>query len=183
MFKTGTLLLQPDRRFGEMVVCDAATGEQRNMRMEDMRDLVAGIELSESVPSVIREQFDIARNAFVYSWFVYEFTTLAEQQCFAVLEMALRHRLDPGAPADTTRSPGLRRLIDSAVERGYLRREDFLVPPVGGSEQLCLLDFVAVSRNHVMHGNIQLLPQGVPDTMRLCARIINDLFAAVAAKS
>jgi hypothetical protein len=97
--------------------------------------------------------------------------------------MALRHRLDPGAPANTTRSPGLRRLIDSAVERGRLRRGDFLAARGGAGAPLCLLDSIAVSRNHVMHGNIQLLPQGVSDTMRLCARIMNDLFAAEAAKS
>jgi hypothetical protein len=66
--------------------------------------------------------------------------------------MALRHRLDRGAPANITRSPGLRRLIDSAVERGWLTRVDFLVPSPGGSEPLCLLDFIAVSRNHIMHG-------------------------------
>jgi hypothetical protein len=57
------------------------------------------------------------------------------------------------------------------------------VSSVGTAEPLCLLDSIAVSRNHVMHGNIQLLPQGVSDTMRLCARIMNDLFAAEAAKS
>jgi hypothetical protein len=182
MLKRSDALLEADPRFGDFAYQDGATGALRPMRIEDMRDLVAGIELSESVPPVIREQFDIARNAFVYSWFVYEFATLAEQQCFTVLEMALRHRLDPAGPANTTRSPGLRRLIDSAVEGGWLRREDFLVPPAGGSDPLCLLDFIAVSRNHIMHGNIQLLPQGVPDTMRLCVRIMDDLFQTEGAK-
>jgi hypothetical protein len=177
MLKPSGALLKADPRFGDFAYRDGATGASRPMRIDDLRDIVVEIELSESVPAVIREQFDIARNAFVYSWFVYEFANLAERQCFAVLEMALRHRLDPGAPANTTRSPGLRRLIDSAVERGWLRREYFLVPPAGGSEPLCLFDFIAVSRNHITHGNIQLLPQGVPDTMRLCVRIMDDLFS------
>jgi hypothetical protein len=175
MFKASASLFEPDGRFRDMVVHDTATGKQRGMRIDDLRNLVAGIELSERVPPAIRQQFDVARNAFVYSWFVYEFATLAEQQCFATLEMALRHRLDPAAAANTTRSPGLQRLIKSAVENGWLRREDFLLPPAGGSEALCLLDFIAPSRNHVMHGNIQLLPQGTPDMMRLCADVVGPI--------
>ena len=148
------------------------------MCINDLRNMVSKIEVSALIPVAIREQFDIARHAFVYSWFVYEFATLAEQQCYATLEMALRHRLDPNVPANTTRSPGLHKLLKSAVELGWLRREDFLVPPVpGGGESLCLLDFIAPSRNHVMHGNVQLLPQGTPDMMRLCADVMDRLFA------
>ena len=147
------------------------------MCMDDLRNMIAKIELSGRIPAAIREQFDIARNAFVYSWFVYEFATLAEQQCYATLEMALRHRLDPGVPANTTRSPGLHKLLKSAVEQGWLRREDFLAPPVPGvTEPLCLLDFIAHARNHVMHGNIQLMLQGTTDIIRLCADVMDRLF-------
>ncbi len=79
------------------------------MRIDDLRNLVAGIELSARVPATIKEQFDIARNAFVYSWFVYEFATLAEQQCFTTLETALRHRLDTGStPARPPTRPAVR---------------------------------------------------------------------------
>jgi hypothetical protein len=56
--------------------------------------------------------------------------------------------------------------------------EDFLVPSVSGSGgTTCLLDFIPLSRNHLMHGNIQLLPQGTPDIMRLCADVMSRLFA------
>jgi hypothetical protein len=178
MFKPATSLLEPDVRLRDMVVHDANTGEQRAMRIDDMRSMVASIELAQHVPVAIREQFDVARNAFVYLWFVYEFATLAEQQCYAILEMALRHRLDPGASPNTTRSPGLDRLLKTAVTREWLRREDFLVPSVSWSgDTMCLLDFIPLSRNHLMHGNIQLLPQGTPDVMRLCADVMNRLFA------
>lgn len=178
MLKSTNALLEPDPRFRDFVFRDGTMGETRPMGMEALRNMVANIGLSPRIPAAIREQFDIARNAFVYSWFVYEFATLAEQQCYATLEMALRHRLDPGAAANTTRSPGLHKLLKSAVEHGWLRREDFLVPAVpGASEPLCLLDFIAPSRNHVMHGNVQLLPQGTPDMMRLCADVMDKLFA------
>jgi hypothetical protein len=178
MFKPTASLLEPDVRLRDMVVHDANTGEQRAMRIDDLRRMVASIELAQHVPVVIREQFDVPRHAFVYSWFVYEFATLAEQQCYAILEMALRHRLDPGAPPNTTRSPGLDRLLKTAVKREWLRREEFLVPSVSGAGgTTCLLDFIPLSRNHLMHGNIQLLPQGTTDIMRLCADVMNRLFS------
>lgn len=182
MLKPAAALLDPDPRFRDFVYRDGTTGETRPMCMDDLRDMIATIELNPRIPAAIREQFDTARNAFVYAWFVYEFATLAEQQCYASLEMALRHRLDPGAAPNTTRSPGLHKLIKSAVESGWLRREDFLAPPLpGGGEPLCLLDFIAPFRNHVMHGNVQLLPQGTPDMMRLCADVIDRLFASAPA--
>lgn len=184
MLKPADALLEPDPRQRDFIFRDGATGQTRPMRIDDLRGMVAKIELSGLIPAAIREQFDIARNAFVYSWFVYEFATLAEQQCYATLEMALRHRLDPGAPANTTRSPGLHKLLKSAVERGWLRREDFLAPPaLGAGEPLCLLDFIAPSRNHVMHGNVQLLPQGTPDLLRLCTDVMGRLFAGMPAEA
>ena len=182
MLKARDALLEADPRFRDFLFRDGRTGETRPMCMEDLWNMVAQIELSARIPAAIREQFDIGRNAFVYSRFVYEFATLAEQQCYATLEMALRHQLDPGVPANTTRSPGLHKLLKSAVDHGWLRREDFLAPPVpGATEPLCLLDFIAPSRNHVMHGNVQLLPQGAPDIMRLCADVMDRLFADAAA--
>jgi hypothetical protein len=150
------------------------------MCLQDFRDMVAPIALDTSVPFAIREQFDIARNAFVYSWFIYEFATLAEQQCYATLEMALRHRLDPTALPNTSRSPGLAKLLKISTERGWLRREDFLMPAISGvGGEMCSLDLIPVLRNHVMHGNIQLLPQGTPDLLKLCAEVMNRLFGAL----
>jgi hypothetical protein len=161
-----------------MVVHEAETGQRRGMRIDDLWNMAAPMELGEQVPAPIRGQFDIARNAFVYSWFVYEFAALAEQQCFAILEMALRQRLDPAAPANTTRSPGLDSLLKTAVKRGWLRRDDFLMPSIYRSgDAMCSLDLIPMFRNHLMHGNIHLLPQGTPDVMRLCADVMNKLFA------
>ena len=182
MLKPSGALLKSDARFRDFVFHDAETGEVRPVYIEDLRTMVVSIELKPHVPTAIREQFDEARNAFVYSWFVYEFATLAEQQCFAALEMALRHRLDPTAPPNTTRSPGLDKLLKAAVKDGWLNRDEFVVPSISGvGDSMCLLDFIPRSRNHVMHGNIQLLPQGTPDIMQLCADVMNRLFAPVPA--
>lgn len=100
--------------------------------------MVAPIELNAGLSSTIRAQFDIARNAFVYSWFVYEFATLAEQQGYATLEMALRHRLDPAALPNTSRSLGLAKLLKNATKNGWLRREDFMAPCISGSSGTCV---------------------------------------------
>jgi hypothetical protein len=176
MFKPLALLAEPDTRYRDQMVLDAGTGKFRGIGIDDLWNLMAAVELERQVPAAIREQFDLARSAFVYSWFVYEFATLAEQQCFATLEMALRHRLDPPALPNTTRSPGLDKLLKATVKDGWLNRDDFMVP--GG---LCLLDFIPRSRNHVMHGNVQLLPQGTPDILRLCADVINRLYVSARA--
>jgi hypothetical protein len=143
MLKPSNALLESDVRFRDLVFQSAETGGVRPMRVDDLRNMVAATELAQHVPAAIRDQFDVARNAFVYSWFVYEFATLAEQQCFAILEMALRQRLDPVAPPNTTRSPGLNSLLKTAVQRGWLRREDFLVPSVSGSgDSTCLAAYI-----------------------------------------
>lgn len=176
MLKDLTSLLDFDPRHRDQVFIDTVTGEYRPMRLQDMHDMVSPVGLDPEVPGVIREQFDIARNAFVYSWFVYEFATLAEQQCFATLEMALRHRLDPTGLPNTTRSPGLAKLLKTAIKKGWLRQDDFLMPSISGSAEICSLDLIPVMRNHVMHGNVQLLPQGTSDLLRLCADVMNCLF-------
>jgi hypothetical protein len=147
-----------------------------------LHSMVRGIELDDAVPAAIRDQFDTARNVFAYSWFVYEFTMLAEQHCYFVLEMALRQRLDPEAKPNTTKSLGLAKLLKAATERGYLQRKDFDMPSMSGAVgTFCQLDFIPLARNHLAHGNINLLPQYALMQIELTARILNKLFAAVQA--
>lgn len=178
MLKSSNDLLEPDIRFRDFVFHSADTGQIRPLCMDDLRGRVAAIALGPHVPAAIRAQFDTARNAFVYSWFVYELATLAEQQCFATLEMALRQRRHPAAPPNTTRSPGLDNLLKLAVKEGWLRRDDFMAPSISGSGgTTCSLDILPMLRNHLMHGNVHLLPQSTPEIMRLCADIMNRLFA------
>lgn len=162
MLKSAASLLRGDPRTPDMTI-------------EDLYGMVQNIELSAAVPSAIRDQFDIARHAFTYSWFVYEFTMLAERQCYAVLEMALRQQLCPEAQPNATKSPGLGKLIQTAATRGILRREDFAM--TGGGGTICGLDFLRQSRNHLEHGNINLLPQFSLMVLRMCADVINRLFA------
>lgn len=102
MLKARDSLLSADPR-NDAIVCDNVTGERRPMRIEDLHDLVGGLMLNPAVPKDIREHFDTARSAFVYSWFDYSFVTLAEQHAYAVLEMALRDRIRAAGGRGRTR--------------------------------------------------------------------------------
>jgi hypothetical protein len=139
----------------------------------DLHALIAGIEVSASAPAVIRQQFDLARNAFVYSWFVYELATLAEKHAYAVVEMALREKTRLMTGMDTEKR-GLRNLIQEAEKHGWLRRADF-----GESGRpIHPLDAVVRLRNDLAHGSDRLMPTGSRDMIELCAEIINQLFPA-----
>ena len=181
MLKPTEALLECDPRFVGIEGYDPSSGQRRSMRMDDLRILVAHVSLNETVPLDIREQFDIARNAFVYSWFVYEFASLAEKQGFSVLEMALRRRTTPDEASNNTKSPGLARLLKKARQLGWLRAEDFEMPSVTGSERtMSRLDLLLDFRNHAMHGNVHLLPHESPTVLVLCAEVINALFMPTA---
>jgi hypothetical protein len=176
MLKSISSILECDPRFRDLIVVDA--GVTRPMAIADLHAMIEPIQLSDAVPEEIRREFDTARNAFVYSWFVYEFTTLTELAGYTVLELALRRRLDP-APPNTTKSPGLSRLLQQATDKGYLKRSDFEVPsPSGNGGVACQLDFLPLPRNHVAHGNIHLLPQGALESLRLCRDVIDKLYSA-----
>jgi hypothetical protein len=165
MLKTEASLLSADPR-------------SQGMTIDDLHSMVRGLELNDAVPTAIRDQFDTARNVFAYAWFVYEFTMLAEQQCYFVLEMALRQRLDPEAKPNTTKSLGLAKLLKAATERGYLQRKDFDLPSMSGAGGTCCqLDVIPLARNHLAHGNINLLPQYALMQIEVTAKILNKLFA------
>ncbi|WP_455387579.1 hypothetical protein [Petrachloros mirabilis] len=89
--------------------------------------------LSESAPGNVRALFDIARNLYLYAWFVYEFHNVAEQQVFACLEMALRERLKNEMPLPEEywsnkrpdRSPTLKPMLRYVIDKGYIKNEGF----------------------------------------------------------
>lgn len=176
MLKSISSILECDPRFRDLVAVDA--GLACPMAIADLHAMVEPIQLSDAVPEEIRREFDTARNLFVYSWFVYEFATLAELGGYTALELALRRRIDP-APPNTSRSPGLSRLLQAATEKGYLKRNDFEVAsPSGNGEIACQLDFIPMLRNHVAHGNVHLLPQGALESLRLCQNVIEKLYGS-----
>jgi len=124
-----------------------------------------GLELGPAVPAAIRHQFDVARNAFVYSWFEHELVTLAEQHSYGVVENALRDHI-VAAGGDVTKLSGLKVLYEYAY-----------ASPFNPSESISLFEFVRMLRNNLAHGHTHLLPDGSPQMMRLCADILTRLYS------
>lgn len=176
MLKPVDSLLEPDPRYDVMRLYDPTTGDTTPMAIGDMHRLVAPIELGEQVPAEVSQQFDLARVAFVYSWFTYDLATLAEQQGYATLEMALRRRAE--AEAVLPKRPGLAALLKLAAKHGWLRPEEFEMPAPGSPDRLSLLELLPQLRNELAHGSTNLNPYGSLDMLRVCALIINKLFEA-----
>ncbi|UVO30751.1 hypothetical protein [Bradyrhizobium arachidis] len=74
MLKPISSILDADMRFRNL----ADPSGTRSMSVADLHAMIEPIQLSDTVPEETRREFDTARNAFVYAWFVYEFATLAE---------------------------------------------------------------------------------------------------------
>lgn len=82
-----------DARNSCYVVIDRVTGNQRSLILEDHYSQVAQFELHSMVPHKIASQYEIARNIYVYAWYVYEFFNVAEAKVLTVLELALKDRI------------------------------------------------------------------------------------------
>jgi len=162
MFKSVATLADPDPRYRDAVFRDNVTGQVRAATLEDFHGLVAQINLDSAAPDAIREQFDKARNAFVYSWYAYDIATFAEQQAYAVVEMAIREKLQ-GLGRKPPR--GLRRLLKEATGQGWL-----------SDQAVHLIDLLPHMRNELAHGSVSLNPFGSLDMLRFCAEILNTLY-------
>ena len=89
--------------------------------------------MSDAVPEKIRILFDTARNLYLYSWFVYRFYNVAEQQVFGCLEMAIRERLKDEMPLPEKywpkkrqeRPPSLKAMLHYVIDRGYIQNVGF----------------------------------------------------------
>jgi hypothetical protein len=179
MLKPIDQFYEPDTRFENIVQSfDQTTGILTFKSPHGLHDDVAALELNEAVPEKIRHQFDLARNVYLYSWFVYDFATVAEQQAYAALEAALRHRyhVETGKPPD---KPSLKSLFDFMIARNLLDAADFEFPaawaPGGTYSELEVLRMV---RNTLAHGKFHLMPGGSHSALETCHFIITRLFSA-----
>ena len=178
MLKPLELILTSDVRFTNIVGGIDEAGAIRMMEINDLYAMVEPLDLHSGVPVDIREQFDKARHAFIYSWFAYDLVSLAEQQGYQTIELALREKL-PAAErqkADEKRW-GLGKLLERAVAHRWLVRADFEAPPhYPGGPKICLLDVIPTMRNELAHGSWNLFPNGSLSMLELCADILNRLF-------
>lgn len=185
MLKPIDQILSSDTRFTNMVGGFDETGAIRMMSIVDLYALVEPLQLNPAVPADIHEQFDKARYAFIYSWFAYDLVSLAEQQGYQTLELALREKL----PASERKKAeekrwGLGKLLERAVAHGWLERADFeAAPQYPGGSKICFLDVIARMRNELAHGSRNLFPNGSLEMLRLCVGILNRLFQEAAGDS
>jgi hypothetical protein len=154
----------PDQRYLHM----SDPSGRAPIMVADHHETVASIKLTPLVPASIVEAFDRARNAFVYSWFVYELAGLAEGQAYFTLELALRNRL--GLSAGTRAS--LQNLLEKAIADGILQND-----PAQAGPSLSFI--VPKLRNSWAHGGTDLNGPAITlQVLKLCADIINELFRA-----
>jgi hypothetical protein len=173
MLKTPPAMCEPDERFQHLSFHDQAAGHIRPLCAGDLYNDVSLIKLGSSVPAEVRSQFDVARSAYLYSWFVYDFTVLAEQHSYIVLEMALRHRAkSEGLSSDKTLKP----YLQLAIKRGWLREEELEIPGTSGSRPMSFLKELPGLRDRLAHGKLHLSPEFTLTMMRKCAELINKLY-------
>ncbi|HEX3885377.1 MAG TPA: hypothetical protein VHW66_22175 [Stellaceae bacterium] len=171
--KARNAILEPDPRFSTMAAGFDAAGAVRMMTVGDLHDQMAEIHLHLAVPPGIAEQFDKARHAYVYSWFAYDLVSLAEQQGYQTLELALREKLPVPEREKADREHwGLGKLFGRAIAHGWLTPR-----PVIPGTRMTAFDFLVMSRNELAHGSRNLFPAGSVEMLEQCAEILNELFS------
>jgi len=61
--------------------------------LEARHEVISGYSLHAGVPLKVREVYDVARNLYLYGWYVYRFNNVAESQAFKALEYCLKERI------------------------------------------------------------------------------------------
>jgi hypothetical protein len=157
-----------------MVVVPNETGIARQFDITDLYDDVAPLALGPNVPKEIARQFDLARSAYLYSWFEYELATLAEQHAYSIVEMAIKEKAKLENAAMASRG-SLRKAIAFALKQGWLDGAEFETEIQPGVKRSSL-DMMVEFRNSLMHGNPHLYPNGSLLMMEICHQVITMLF-------
>jgi hypothetical protein len=200
-FKAYGDIFKPDF-FSDLLVKCNPDGRREKFTIEDWYDEVSVIKLNSTVPKVIQEQYGVAKNVLLYSWYSYRMRMVAWSYSLSVLENALRERFNK---TSGHKSSGLRKLLQRALRQGILndggfqmtkykevvtseRREGDTIytetERIGISESereeskkyiedLC--EAIPNLRNSLAHGNHMLISDTITP-MYVTAEIINMLF-------
>ena len=150
--------------------------------------------LNASVPELVRAQFAIARNAYLYSWFYYPLQAAAFLYSILAIELALRFRVKKSNPAMFAggRDPTLYPLLEYALQERWIVDGGFegLPPEVEVADKIAkrfrripddqrhsynLLDALISLRNDLAHGEFMIGP-GMNTLLVRGAELINQLF-------
>jgi hypothetical protein len=158
----------------------------------------------------VQTQFETAKNLMLYSWFVFEFHTIAELQAYASLELALRTRFPDAKEERKIKGQkvmvpfSLRRLLDLAVKqkvivadtlpawervkfyhKWYQEQHDLPKSPMQTPDEWLqkLLEIVPDFRNSLAHGELRLYFEASFKQLELCCDLINQIFNPKVASS
>lgn len=161
--------------------------------LEYLHRRAAAIVISPGAPEKVHNQFAIARNALVYSWFFYPFQPVALLYSFLAIEQALSERLKTVKPElfNGSREPTLYPLLEAALMARLITDDGFeLDGEPGAPEEIAarypgipkdqrfsysLLYSLVGLRNDLAHGEYILAPNMVSMLDR-GAEIINQLY-------
>ena len=153
----------PDPRNLGWRILNQETGVDRELTLAEHHASVAALGLSLSVPDDILTLYNTARNALLYSWYVYRFITVAELQAYGTLEYALRwHGGHLDSPSPPTLGPLLRqatraKLITDDTFRNLREQYD---PPVFTGN--ALIDANIDPQLVLERGHVELLCKTLP---------------------
>lgn len=121
-------ICERDPRMLPTKIFDSQRGEFRPKTVEDHHRDISQINLDQSVPRKIVEQFETAKNVFLYAWFIYRFFPVSQHQALTSLELSLRERFQGELPKDywnRKTPPTLSPLIKYAIDTGWITNEIF----------------------------------------------------------
>ena len=166
----------------------------RGVSLEWLHSVALDMPLNASVPEPVQNQFAIARNAYVYSWFFYPFQAAALLYSFLAIELALQHRVKHANPAMFAgpREPTLYPLLEYALRERWVLDLGFRRIPLnaGVADHIAkrypsipedqrysynLLDVLVSLRNDLAHGEFMLAP-AMGSLLARGAEVINQLF-------
>ena len=198
--KTISEICEPDPRNTAFAVYDEANGTFKPKTLQDHYSQIANIRLHEKVPKDVYTHFETARNLFLYTWFVYRFSQVAELHAYASVEYALKKRIDSKKLLDKLR--GFKALLNYAIEQDWIKDDGFrqynrierirkehlqsLKEVLGEdlktndteriqSYRKILSDVLPRLRNDLAHGSSMLNPN-IYLTFEVCCDLINQLF-------
>ncbi len=165
-------VLEPDARFRSFVKLP----DLLPMTLADHHGGIDAIRLNASVPQNVRTAFERARCAYLYAWFAYELTTLAQGQACSALELALYDRLK--ARYSDKEFGSLNACMEKCIADG-----DFDGLQIGHGEPPCdrqrltaLRQLLVTTRNEIAHGSdMVLMPGSAADVIQCCAALINHV--------
>lgn len=191
-------VLVPDSWWDAFALIDQ--GRIRRRVFDDHYEAIAKIELDTNVPESVKQQFDNARNVYLYSYFAHRMLMVAELQVWISVEFALRERAKRDS-VETKEWWGLQRLMNLAIKHRWLADDGFEVfrrnegvrkreletlaqidpkftyDAPSDTQVYCkiLAESFSSLRNTLAHGSNMLHPS-VLGTFEISADLINQLF-------